>query len=42
MKLRQKWKYHAHGEESVAAWAQSKDDIKPTKTTLPTSKNIGV
>jgi hypothetical protein len=25
--------YHAHGEEYVEAWAQSKDDRKPTKTT---------
>ena len=27
-----KWNYHAHGDESVAACAHNKDDIKQTKT----------
>ena len=37
-----KWNYHAHGEESVAACPQSKDDIKTTKMTWPMLKNRGV
>ena len=28
-----KWYYNAHGEESVVAYAQRKDDIKQTTTT---------
>ena len=28
-----KWNCQAHGEETIAAYVQSKDDIKQTKTT---------
>jgi hypothetical protein len=33
LRYESKWNYQAHGEESVAACTQSKDNRKQTKTT---------